>query len=596
MRRDAETVVYEFKGFRLDRAERLLLHHGRPIQLKPKIFDLLLYLVERQGQLVEKDELMREIWPNTIVEENNITVSMSMLRKILGEDRGGRKFVETVARRGYRFVAEVREISRDHRSSNDVTVISSGTAVIQPHLHDAPIDSLAVFPVNKATHDPEVEYLSEGITESIINKLSQIPRLRVMACSTVLRFKGTDINPQEMGALLNVGAVMIVRVMQLGEILIIRSQLVNVADGTQIWGEQYERKSSDLLGIQDEIAKAIVESLKLKLTSEQQKRLTKRYTDNTEAYSLYLRGRYFWTRYTKAWVLKSIEAFKKAIEIDPSYALAYCGMADSYFRLSNIHFPPREVMPKAKLAALKAVEIDDNLAEAHSSLGLVRVYYDHDWHGAKAEFRKCLELNPDLVSAHQRYASLLCFLGHFEESIRHYEHALTLDPFSLHLQTNLATNYYLMGQHETAINLLEETLELEPDYMPTHFVLGCTYIQQGDLRKAIEEFQCIYRLDEEAFMALGFMGYAYALAGQRAEAQNLLGILTDISLRKYVSPYSMGVIQLGLGRKDEMIDILERLYQERNDWLVWLKVSPELRILHDDPRFEDLLKRTGFLD
>jgi DNA-binding winged helix-turn-helix (wHTH) protein/tetratricopeptide (TPR) repeat protein len=590
-------MVYEFKGFRLDRAERLLLHHGRPIQLKPKIFDLLLYLVERQGQLVEKDELMREVWPNTIVVENNITVSMSMLRKILGEDRGGRKFVETVARRGYRFVAEVREISRDHRPSNDGVAVSSAiTAVPQAHLRDAPIDSLAVFPVNKAANDLDVEYLSEGITESIINKLSQIPTLRVLACSTVHRFKGTDIDPQEMGTILNVGAVMIVRVIQLGETLIIRSQLVKVADGSQIWGEQYQRTSSDLLGIQDEIAKAIADSLKVKLTSEQQKLFSKRYTDNHEAYSLYLRGRYFWTRYTKAWVLKSIEAFKKAIEIDPSYALAYCGMADSYFRLSNIHFPPREVMPKAKLAALKAVEIDDNLAEAHSSLGLVRVYFDHDWHGAKAEFRKCLELNPDLVSAHQRYASLLCFLGHFEESISHYEHALTLDPFSLHLNTNLATNYYLMGQHDTAISLLEETLELEPDYMPTHFVLGCTYIQQGNLEEAIKEFQYIYKLDEEAFMALGFMGYAYALAGQRAEAENLLSILTDISLRKYVSPYSMGVIHLGLGRKDEVIDVLERLYLERNDWLVWLNVSPELRTLRDDPRFEDLLKRLGFLD
>lgn len=588
-------MVYEFKGFRLDRAERRLLHHGRPVQLKPKIFDLLLYLVERQGQLIEKDELMREIWPNTIVEENNITVSMSMLRKILGEDRGGRKFVETVARRGYRFVAEVREISRDG-SSSEAAVMSSGTAAVTPlPVREPPIDSLAVFPVQKGGQ-LDVEYLSEGITESIINKLSQVPKLRVLALSTVLRFKGTDVDPQEMGTLLNVGAVMIVRVIQLGETLIIRSELVKTSDGSQIWGEQYERKSSDLLGIQDEIAKAIVESLKLKLTSEQQKRFTKRYTDNTEAYSLYLRGRYFWTKYSKAWVLKSIEAFKKAIEIDPSYALAYCGMADAYFRLSNIHFPPREVMPKAKLAALKAVEIDENLAEAHSSLGLVRVYFDHDWHGARIEFKKSLELNPDLVSAHQRYASLLCFLGHFEESINHYEHALTLDPFSLHLQTNLATNYYLMGQHETAINLLEETLELEPDYMPTHFVLGCTYIQQGDLRKAIEEFQCIYRLDEEAYMALGYMGYAYALAGQRAEAQNLLGILTDISLRKYVSLYSIGMIHLGLGRTDEMIDILERLYQERNDWLVWLKVSPELRPLRDDPRFDDLLKRLGFVD
>jgi DNA-binding winged helix-turn-helix (wHTH) protein/tetratricopeptide (TPR) repeat protein len=595
MNGDADRKVYEFKGFRLDGAQRRLLRHGRQVQLKPKIFDLLLFLVEMRGQLVEKDELMREIWPNTIVEENNITVSMSILRKILGEDRVGRQFIETVPQHGYRFVAEVREISREQRAT-EAAAISTETAVGESSLREAPIDSLAVLPIHKVSSDLDLEYLSEGITESIINTLSQIPNLRVLACSTVFRFKGKEVDPQEVGILLNVRAVMLVRVIQLGEKLIIRSELVKVSDGSQIWGEQYERTSSDLLAIQDEIAKAIVESLKFKLTPQQQKRFTKRYTDNTEAYNLYLRGRYFWTRYTKEWVLKSIEAFKQAIEIDSSYALAYSGMADAYFRLSNIHLPPREVMPKAKEAALKAVEIDEDLAEAHSSLGLVRVYYDHDWAAAEREFKRCLELNPDYVPAHQRYGSYLCFIGHFEQSIAHYKHALELDPFSLQINMNLATNYYLMGEYETAISHLEKTLELEPDYMPTHFVLGCTYIQQGDLAKAIAEFQCIYKLDEEAYMALGFMGYAHALAGQRAEAENLLNILKDISLRTYVSPYSMGVIHLGLGLKDQVFEMFERLYEERNDWLVWLKVSPELKNLRDDLRFKDLLRRVGFPD
>lgn len=595
MNGDVDRKVYEFKGFRLDGAQRRLLHHGRPVQLKPKIFDLLLFLVEKRGQLVEKDELMREIWPNTIVEENNITVSISILRKVLGEDRVGRQFVETVPRRGYRFVAEVREISLGPRAT-EAAAISTETAVAESSLGEAPIDSLAVLPIHNVSRDLDVEYLSEGITESIINTLSQIPNLRVLACSTVFRFKGKEVDPQEVGILLGVRAVMLVRVIQLGETLIIRSELVKVSDGSQIWGEQYERTSSDLLAIQDEIAKAISESLKFKLTLQQQKRFTKRYTDNTEAYDLYLRGRYFWTRYTKEWVLKSIEAFKQAIEIDSSYALAYSGMADAYFRLSNIHLPPREVMPKAKEAALKAVEIDEDLAEAHSSLGLVRVYYDHDWGAAEREFKRCLELNPDLVLGHQRYGSYLTFIGHFEQSIAHYKQALELDPFSLQINMNLATNHYLMGEYETAISHLEKTLELEPDYMPTHFVLGCTYIQQGDLAKAIAEFQCIYKLDEEAYMALGFMGYAHALAGRRAEAENLLNILKDISLRKYVSPYSMVVIHLGLGLKDQVFEMLERLYEERNDWLVWLKVSPELKNLRDDLGFKDLLRRVGFPD
>lgn len=585
--------VYEFKGFRLDVPQHRLLRNGQPIPMKAKIFDLLLFLVERQGELVEKDELMREIWPNTIVEENNITVSMSILRKILGEDRAGREFIETVPRLGYRFVAEVTQVSDDEVHTGVLSSTKAEPLASQP---DLPIDSLAVLPIHSSSKNESGEYLCEGIVEGIINSLSQVPNLRVMAFSAVIRFKEQQIDPQEVGMLLNVRGLMLIRVIPLGDKLIIKSELVKISDGSQIWGAQYEKASSDLLAIQEEIANAIVESLKFKLTLQQQKRLTKRYTDNVEAYNLYLRGRYFWTRYSKEWVLKSIECFKQAIDIDSAYALAYTGLTDAYFRLSNIHLAPREVMPKAKAAALRAVEIDDDLAEAHSSLGLVKVYYDLDWGGAEREFKRALELNPDLVLAHQRYGSYLTFIGRITESTKHYEHALELDPFSLQLNMNLATNHYLMGEYEMAIRHLEDTLDLEPDYMPTHFVLGCTYIQKGDYEKAIQQFHSIYKLDEEAYMALGFMGFAYALSGQRAEAQNLLNILTDISLRKHVSPYSMVVIRLGLGQNDQVLDMLERLYGERNEWLVWLRVSPELRDLRWHPRFQALLKRVGFPD
>ena len=592
MNEGADNKIYEFKGFRLEGAQRRLLYRDQQIQLKPKIFDLLLYLVKKRGQLVDKDELMGAIWPNSIVEENNITVSMSILRKILGDNRVEPQFIETVSRHGYRFVAEVTEISEERALGAAAT--STNAAVAEPILIETRLDSLGVFPIHSVPSKVEIEYLSEGITESIINRLSEINQLRVLAFSTVLRFKGKEVDPQEVGTLLNVRAVTLVRVLQLGEKVIIRGELVKVADGSQLWGAQYERTCSDLLAIQNEIAEAIVENLKLKLTPHQQKRFDKRYTHNIEAYNLYLRGRYFWTRYTKEWVLKSIETFKQAIDIDASFALAYSGLADAYVRLSNIHLPPREVMPKAKAAALKAVEIDDDLVEAHSSLGLVRVYYDHDWVEAEREYMRCFELNPTLISALQRYGSYLCYLGRFAESMHHYKKALELDPFSLQIHVNVATNHYLTGEHEQAISYLEKTLELEPDYMPTHFVLGCAYIQEGELKKAIEEFQYIYKLDHEAYMALGFMGYAHALAGQRAEAKNLLNILKEISLRKYVSPYSMGVIQLGLGQKKQLFETLERLYEERNDWLVWLNVSPELKPLRNEAAFQDLLRRVGF--
>ncbi len=581
MERDTHPKIYEFEGFRLEEGQSRLLYKNKPVTLKPKILDLLLFLVKKRGQLIAKDELMQEIWPDAIVEENNITVSMSILRKALG-DAAGNQFIETVPRRGYRFIATVTEVlpKTNHDS--------------EPHqadaieLEDERIDSLAVIPLEAPDRDINVEYLSDGITESIINSLSRIPKLRVLACSTVLRLDRKNIDPQKAGRDLNVKAVNVIRVIRLGDNLIIRSELVKVSDGSQLWGEQYNRNPSDLLAIQEEIAKAISESLKFKIS------LAKRATSNNEAYNLYLRGRYFWNKYHKESGLKAVDLFNEAIKIDANFALAYCGLADAYFRLSNVHLPPREVLPKAKEAAVRAVEIDENLAEAHASLGLVKVYYDYDWIGAEKEFRKALRLNPDLFLAHQRFGSYLQFMGRFEEANRHYEMALDLDPFSLQVNINLATTYYLRSEYDRAIRLLKTTSELEPNYMPTLFVLGCVYIQQGRLDDAIEQFQQIYKLDEEAYLAMGFMGYAHALAGQRAEAETLLNVLQEISQRKYVSPYSMLVIHLALGPEERVFELLEQLYHERNEWLVWLKVSPELRSVRNHPRFKELMSRVGF--
>jgi TolB-like protein/Tfp pilus assembly protein PilF len=443
-------------------------------------------------------------------------------------------------------------------------------------------------------NNPDIDYLSEGITESIINILSRIPKLRVMARSTVFRYKGREVDPQEVGALLKVRTVVLGRILKHGERLIIRTEMVDVPYGSQIWGEQYNSSPSDLLRVQEEIATAISERLKAKLTGPAKSLIKRLYTENIEAFNLYLKGRYFWNKYTKDWVLKSIEAFQQAIKLDANFALAYAGMADAYFRLSNVYLPPHEVLPKAKEAAMKAVEIDDELAEAHASLGLIKVYKDHDWAGAESEFKRALELNPDLVLVHQRFGSYLKFMGRFEESMAHYRHALELDPFSLQINMNLATNHYLKGDYDEAIQHLKLTLELEPNYVPTHYALGCAYIQQGRFDEAIEEFQLIYRTEEEAYLALGFMGYAYACNGQRCEAENLLNVLKEIATRDYVSPYSMMVINIGLGKKQQVLDLLDKLYEEGNDWLVWLKVAPELQSLHSEPRYQALLKRIGF--
>jgi DNA-binding winged helix-turn-helix (wHTH) protein/tetratricopeptide (TPR) repeat protein len=583
MERDTHPKIYEFEGFRLEEGQSRLLYKDQTVTLKPKILDLLIFLVKKRGQLIGKDELMKEIWPDAIVEENNITVSMSILRKALG-DAVGNQFIETVPRRGYRFVATVTEVIPEQPQASEFDL----GVKIEPG--DEPIDSLAIIPMEAPDRDANVEYLSEGITESIINTLSRIPKLRVLACSTVLRLDRKNIDPQLAGRTLRVKAVNVIRVIRLNDNLIIRSELVRVSDGSQLWGEQYNRDPSNILAIQEEIAKAISENLKFKIS------LAKRATSNNEAYNLYLRGRYFWNKYHKESGLKAIELFKEAIKIDSHFALAYCGLADAFFRLSNVHLPPREVLPKAKEAAVRAVEIDDNLAEAHASLGLVKVYYDLDWSGAEREFRKALRLNPDLFLAHQRFGSYLQFMGRFEEANQHYETALELDPFSLQVNINLATTYYLRSEYDRAIDHLKTTSELEPNYMPTLFVLGCVFIQQGRLDEAIAQFQQIYKLDDEAYLAMGFMGYAHALAGQRAEAETLLNVLQEISERKYVSPYSLLVIHLALGPQERVFELLEQLYHERNEWLVWLKVSPELRPIRNHPRFKDLMSRVGFSD
>lgn len=561
------------------------MFEGQPVSLKPKILDLLLFLVEKRGQLVGKADLLREVWPNTIVEENNITVSMSLLRKTLGEYVKDVEFIETVPRRGYRFLAEVTEI-RDQRIGTE--------GAFDTDLEEEPIDSLAVLPMESAGDDPSIEYLSEGITESLINKFSRITTLRVPACSTVFRLNRKHIDPQAVGRQLNVRAVVMIRVIRLSENLIIRGELVNVSDGSQLWGEQYNRGVSDILTTQYEIAKAIADTLKYKLKPQDQAQFSEQPTHDPEAFTLYARGRYFWHKYSNEGTLKAIELFKEASVKDENFALAYCGIADAYFRLSNVHSRPIEVLPLARKNALKAVEIDDNLAEAHSSLGLIKLYYDRDWAGAESEYRRAIKLNPKLSSAHQRLGSYFTFLGAFEEGIRCYDRALEIEPFSLQINTNRATTYYLMGEYDRAIDGLRQTSELEPTYMPVRFVWGWVYIQQNRLDEAIEEFQAIYKRDNEAYLALGFMGYAHALAGHREEAETVLNILQEISERKYVSPYAMLVIHLALDQRERVFELLHQLSEEHNEWVVWLNVSPELKVLRNDQRFKDLLKSVGF--
>jgi TolB-like protein/thioredoxin-like negative regulator of GroEL len=567
------TRFYEFGPFRVDTAERLLLREGTPVPLTPKAFETLLRLIQNSGHVVEKDELMREVWPDTYVEEANLTQNVFTLRKVLGEGRGGRQYIETVPRRGYRFTAAVKEVWDAER--------------------DRAIDSLAVLPLVNASADPNIEYLSDGVTESIINSLSRLPQLRVMARSTVFRYKGRDVDPQKVGKDLGARGVLTGRVLQLGERLIIRTELVDTADGSQLWGEQYNRKPSDLLAVQEEISSEISEKLRIKLTGEERERLTKRHTDNTEAYQLYLKGCYFLNKYTKGDGEKGLDYFRRAIEMDPTYALAYVGLADYYYRVSTTYLPPRKALPKARAAAVKALEIDDQLAEAHTSLAYTMMLYDWDWAGAEREFKRAIELKPGDATAHRWYGLYLVFMGRFDESLAEMERAYALDPLSLQVNVSLAAPFYFARRYERAMEQFHKTLEMDQNFWPAHYLLGWVYQERGEFADAVGEFQKAKALDDTP-MILGGLGYAYAAAGKRSAAQKVLDELKGLSKKRYVSPYFVAIVHAGRGDKDQAMEWLERAYEDRSEMLAWLKVGPELDRLRADPRFADLMRRVGF--
>ncbi len=456
------------------------------------------------------------------------------------------------------------------------------------------IDSVAVLPFVNASADPNTEYLSDGITESLINNLSQLPNLRVMARSTVFRYKGKEADPQKVGQDLRVRAVLSGRLLQRGDTLIVQAELMDVAKGSQLWGGQYNRKAVDVLALQEDLSKEISEKLRLRLTGEEKQRLTKRYTENAEAYQFYLKGRYYWNKRTVEGFNKAIEYFRQAIEKDPNYALAYAGLADSNSLLSvNVAVqPPRDAMPRAKAAATKALELDESLAEAHTSLAWVLMSYDWDWRGAEREFQRAIELNPRYATAHQWHGINLHILGRYEEALAEVKHSQELDPLSLIANWQVGWEYYVSRENDRAIEQFQKTLELDPNFLFALQWVAAAYLEKGMNAEAIAASE---KLVTRGGLPLyrAYLAYAYARSGRKIEARKLLRELEQERQQRYVSPYSLALIHVGLGEKDLAFTWLEAAEKEREYLVIWLNREPRMDPLRSDPRFADLLRRIG---
>jgi TolB-like protein/Tfp pilus assembly protein PilF/predicted Ser/Thr protein kinase len=462
-------------------------------------------------------------------------------------------------------------------------------------VHGEAIDSVAVLPFTNAGADPNMEYLSDGITESLINNLSQLPDLQVAARSAVFRYKGKEPDPQKAGKDLRVRAVLSGRLLQRGDTLIVRAELIDVAKGSQLWGGQYNRKVVDVFALQADLAQEISEKLRLRLTSEEKRRLTKRDTEDPQAYQLYLQGRYHQNKRSAEGYGKALEYFQQAIDKDPLYALPYAGLADTYAQLSFFNvFPPREVMPKAKAAAARALQIDDRRGEAHISLGYVNFTYDFDWSEAGKNFGQALALNPAYSRAHPFYPLYLSSLGRSEEALAVAKSALELDPASPANSHSLAIQLYLARQFDQALEQSRKTLEMDPNFAVAYSVAGQAYAAKGMYREALPEFEKYSALSHGSAMSLALLGNTHARLGERDPALRLLDQLQAASKQSYTPAFSFALIYTGLGERDQALAWLEKAYEERFTRLAYIRQEALWDSLRSDPRFVDLLHHMGF--
>ena len=646
---------YEFGGFRVDPLRRVLLRDKQIVPLTPKLFDILLVLVQNSGRALDKDELMRMVWPDTVVEENNLTRNVSSLRRVLGETPGEHNYVVTVPGHGYRFVADVRELddqdtellvethtraeitfeeevstetqaepvlhrdvvtnrrwrnisSRPRNVVVALTLLAGGSILAfhyvgnsggrNPKQTAGSVRSIAVIPFRSVGEISNEEYLRLGMADALITRLSNVKRITVLPTSTIFKYTEEQQQARDIGRLLGVDSVLEGTVQRSGDRIRVTVQLVSVEDGRPLWADSFDEKWTNIFSVQDTISERIAEALTLTLTAEERGQLTKRDTADVDAYQLYLWGRYFWNKRNAEGFQKALDYFQRAASRDPNYALAYAGMADCYNLLSSYYIlPQRETYPKAKAAAIKALGLDNSLAEAHTSLAYVKLNFDWDWPGAELEYKRALELNANYATAHQWYAWELMLLGRNDESIAEMQRARQLDPFSLAINTDLGLQAYYMRRFDAAVEQFLKALEMDPSSAPLHWYLVSAYAARGRFEDAFAEQQKWIDLSGGSAALkvkrnrdLDSLKKAYALSGERGAWQKGLEIVEGDPTS---GPAGIASYYALLGENDRALDLLERSYAQREEMMLYLKVDRYWDALRSDPRFHDLLRRVG---
>ena len=581
--------VLRFDAFELDVRAGELRKRGTKLRLQGQPLQVLATLLKRAGDLVTREELRAEIWPaDTFVDfDHSLHNAIARIREALGDSADSPRFIETLPRRGYRFIRRV----------NGVHTMSPVATREGPDHEPRGIQSLAVLPLDDHSGEPGHEYFADGMTEALITSLAKIKALRVISRTSAMQFKGIRKSLPHIAQELNVDAVIEGSVLRSGDRVRIAAQLIHARTDQHLWAESYERDFRDILSLQSEIARQVANEVRIVLSPEENASLSGARRVNPEAHELYLQARYYWNKRTEQSVRKALSFFQRAIDHDPTYAQGYAGLADTYNILGYYNaLAPAEAYPKAEAAALKALELDESLAEPHAALGVVKRDFEWDWTGAHAEFRRAIELNPGYVEAYHWRSTLLSMRGQHEEALVEKKKTLAMDPLSVVIRTDLARMFYFHREYERSIEQYRAALDMDPNFSSAHLWLAQAYERTGRFEEAIAALQTGCLLSGDSAYAMARLGQGYALAGNGGQARAILNRLDESSSQKYVSPHDIAIIHAGLDEKDDAIAWLQKALEERSVGLGYLNVEPHWDALRSDQRFQELLRRVGLLE